>query len=211
MPAKTRHPHNRNDTRRDEILDTALEVFAPNGYLGTTTDMLAKEAAISKQTLYKYFGDKDGVFAALVHRACERVVDPFAPLVDEMQTIASAEQAVRKLADQFVGAIMNPDIQKLRRLVIAEAPRFPDLAEEYWQSGFGRMLVSLADCFAVLHQRQLLHVSDTELAAQHFAGMMLWIPGNRAMFNVSEPMLDRDDIATIISTGSAAFLRAYAH
>lgn len=196
--------------RRDEILDTALDVFAPYGYLGTTTDMLARESAISKQTLYKYFGDKDGVFAALVQRACERVVDPFAPRVDEMQTVDTAERAVRILADQFVGAIMNPEIQKLRRLVIAEAPRFPHLAEEYWQSGFGRMLTSLAECFSVLDQRGLLRAPDLEFAAQHFAGMMLWIPGNRAMFLVDQPPPDESEVTAIVSAGVDAFLRAYA-
>lgn len=199
----------REAKKRDEILDKALGIFAPNGYLGTTTDMLAKEAAISKQTLYKLFGDKDGVFAALVQRHTDQAIDPFVPLVERISTIDSAEEAVQLLADQFVRAIMNPGIQNLRRLVIAESVRFPELGEEYWNAGFGQLLTTLAECLDLLTQRGLLDVPDTRLAAQFFAGLFIWIPGNRAMFEPRRPPMDEDEISNIINQGSQMFVRAY--
>lgn len=200
----------RQQAKRDAILSKALDVFAQHGYLGTTTDRLAAEAAVSKQTLYKLFGDKDGVFAALVRGACDEIVDPFAALVEQMSTATSAEAAVRVLADQFAGSIITPHIQKLRRLVIAEAPRFPDLAALYWRSGFGRTIDSLAGCLDVLDRRGLLRIEDAERAAHHFAGLLLWIPGNRAMFDASAPDLTGAELDELISAGAQAFARAYA-
>ncbi|HLV55510.1 MAG TPA: TetR/AcrR family transcriptional regulator [Actinotalea caeni] len=62
-------------SKRHRILEQVLEVFVENGYVGTTTDQLAAAASASKQTFYKEFGDKEGVFTALIAYACDRVDD----------------------------------------------------------------------------------------------------------------------------------------
>lgn len=194
--------------KRQFILERALEVFVAHGYVGATTDQLAAAASISKQTLYKEFGDKEGVFAALIHFACDRVDDPFASLVEHMRTVASAEVAIELMAVQFTRSIMTPYVQQLRRLVIAEATRFPHLGMAYWEGGFLRVLDSVRRCLEILDERDLLAVHDTRFAAQHFAGMLLWIPGNQTMFAAALP-LEEDELNRIVAAGSAAFLRAY--
>ena len=194
--------------KRNAILSSALEVFVDHGFVGTTTDRLAAAASISKQTLYREFGDKEGVFAALIEFACDQVYDPFAPLVDELRTVGSAERAVDMMAEQFARSIISPRIQQLRRLVIAEAVRFPDLGKTYWENGFLRVLNSVADCLEVLDERGLLQVPEPRLAAEHFAGILLWIPSNQAMFDVSSP-IDEDRLTESIADGARAFLRAY--
>jgi TetR/AcrR family transcriptional repressor of mexJK operon len=193
----------------DRMLASALEVFVANGYVGTSTDQLAAAAAVSKQTLYRAFGDKKGVFAALIRAECDKIHDPFAPLVDDLRSAATAEEAVRQLAEQFARSIMASRIQKLRRLVIAEAARFPELGTLYWERGFLRMLASVARCLAVLDERGLLAVPAPELAAQQFAGMLLWIPSNQVMFTGGTVPVQDDDLQRVIDAGVAAFLLAY--
>ncbi|WP_051267686.1 TetR/AcrR family transcriptional regulator [Nakamurella lactea] len=192
--------------KREQILGDALEVFVANGYVGTSTDQLAAAAAVSKQTLYRAFGDKQGLFAALIQVECDRIHDPFAPLVDGMHHAATAQEAVRSLAEQFAGPIMSSRIQQLRRLVIAEAARFPELGELYWERGFLRVLDSVARCLAVLDERSLLRVSDPAVAAQQLAGMLLWIPSNRTMFAGAS----RSVSAAEVTAGVDAFLRSFA-
>lgn len=192
------------------MLAAALEVFVANGYVGTSTDQLAAAAAVSKQTLYRAFGDKEGVFAALIHAECDRIHDPFAPLVATMHEAATAEAAVRALAEQFARSILAPRIQQLRRLVIAEATRFPELGALYWENGFLRVLGSVARCLTVLDERELLAVPQPQLAAQQFSGMLLWIPSNQAMFTGSDRPIGEEELAAVIDAGVDAFLRAYA-
>lgn len=192
------------------MLELSLGVFVKNGYVGTSTDQLAAAASVSKQTLYKEFGDKEGVFAALIEFACDRVDDPFAPLVERMREAASAEEAVGLIAEQFTRSIMNPQVQQLRRLVIAEAGRFPHLGRLYWERGFLRVIGSISRCLDTLHDRRLLDVADSTLAAHHFAGMMLWIPSNQTMFAGEPYPVTEAELARIIETGAAAFFRAYA-
>lgn len=179
-----------------------------HGYVGASTDQLAAAASVSKQTLYKEFGDKEGVFTALIEYACDRVDDPFAPLVQQMTGVATARDALDAMASQFTRSIMSPYVQQLRRLVIAEAARFPQLGQLYWDCGFVRVLGSIAQCLNVLDERGLLRVPDPHLAAQHFSGMLLWIPSNQTMFAVGRPIDERVLEATI-DAGAAAFLRAY--
>lgn len=198
----------RSTQKRELILNRALAVFIANGYVGTATDQLAAAASVSKQTLYKEFGDKEGVFTALIQFACDHVDDPFAPLVEQMHSTSSSEEAVELMAVQFTQSIMSPHIQQLRRLVIAEATRFPHLGQLYWEEGFLRVVNSVARCLAVLADRGLLDIPDARLAAHHFAGMLLWIPSNQTMFAVSHP-LDESALAETITAGSRVFLRAY--
>lgn len=194
--------------KRELILERALQVFVSNGYVGTTTDQLAAAASISKQTLYREFGDKEGVFAALIEFACDRVDDPFAPLVEHMRTVESVEAAIEMMASQFTRSIMSPYVQQLRRLVIAEAARFPHLGSMYWRGGFLRVSASVASCLSILDERGMLNAPDPAMAAQHFAGMLLWIPSNQTMFDVTQPM-DEQALSEVIAAGSQAFLRAY--
>lgn len=199
----------RATTRRRRILDATLGVFVENGYVGTSTGQLAAAAAISKATLYKEFGDKEGVFRALIEDAAERIEDPFAPLVAAMQEVSSAEEGVAMLAEQFTRSVMAAPVQSLRRLVIAEAARFPELGTLYWERGFLRVLTSVASCLRVLDQRELLSVPDAELAAQHLTGMLLWIPSNRIMFHTAGGPPDERALQHVIEEGAAAFVRAH--
>ena len=56
------------DQRRDEILDHAVEVLAERGYRDASMLEIAKRAAASKETLYAWFGDKQGLFEAAIRR-----------------------------------------------------------------------------------------------------------------------------------------------
>lgn len=195
-------------SKRHRILEQVLEVFVENGYVGTTTDQLAAAASASKQTFYKEFGDKEGVFTALIAYACDRVDDPFVPLVERMETVETAEQGVELLAAQMLRSIMTPYVQQLRRLVIAEAVRFPQLGRMFWENGFQRLLGSITRCLEVLGRRGLLAVEDPRVAAHHLSGLLLWIPGNRSMLLAGE-LPDEAEAAEIVGAGTAAFLRAY--
>ncbi|AUS78740.1 TetR/AcrR family transcriptional regulator [Actinoalloteichus sp. AHMU CJ021] len=199
----------RSEAKRELMLERALEAFVANGYVGTSTDQLAAAASVSKQTLYKAFGDKEGVFTALIRAECDRVHNPFLPLVERMAEVGTAEEAVRALAERFARSIMNPRVQQLRRLVIAEATRFPQLGLLYWERGFLPMLDAVGRCLSVLDVRGLLDVPEPVLAANHFAGMLLWIPSNQTMFAAATRPVSEAELAPALDAGVEAFLRAY--
>ncbi|WP_022888133.1 TetR/AcrR family transcriptional regulator [Agromyces italicus] len=199
----------RSEEKRQQILDAALTVFVANGYVGTSTDQVAAAASVSKQTIYRYFADKEGLFTALITDIGDRIHNPFDDLTQAMRSAQDAESAIKLLAEQFTRSIMNPRVQEIRRLVIAEAARFPDLGRLYWQRGFERVLESVATCLRLVAERGLLSIPQPAIAAQHLTGMLLWIPSNRVMFCGPGHALEGDELTGSIESGVRAFIAAY--
>jgi AcrR family transcriptional regulator len=65
------------DQRREEILAVAIEHFGRNGYHGTSTEAIAKDAGISQPYLFRLFRTKKELFLACDDRACERILEAF--------------------------------------------------------------------------------------------------------------------------------------
>ena len=137
MPAATEGAadpdEGRSARKRRVILETATELFLRNGYLGTSMDEVASVAGVSKQTVYKHFADKEGLFQAIALATIDQVRGPFYDLVPSLGNV-DVEADLRALARGLVAIVMRPQLLQLRRLVIAEAGRFPELGRAYFPS-----------------------------------------------------------------------------
>ena len=112
------------------------------------------------------------------------------------------------LARHFITALMQPRVLRLRRLVMANADRFPDVGRSWYEQGFARVLATLANTFQGLATRKLLRVDDPLLAANHFVGLLLWIPINRAMYT-GDYHCDPDELERFAAGAVRAFLAGY--
>ena len=121
--------------RETEILTAALGVFLRSGYGASTVDELAAAAQVTKRTLYAYYGDKAGVFAAMVTDLAAAVSLDAATDRDTLETL-TARIVSRLHSDELVG---------LHQLVIAESTRFPELALILHSSGDARHIGRLAE------------------------------------------------------------------
>lgn len=121
--------------RETEILTAALGVFLRSGYSASTVDDLAAAAQVTKRTLYAYYGDKAGVFAAMVRDLATTVSLSAASDSDTLETLA-ARIVIRVHSDELVG---------LHQLVIAESNRFPELARILHNSGDARHIARLGE------------------------------------------------------------------
>jgi TetR/AcrR family transcriptional regulator, mexJK operon transcriptional repressor len=172
----------RSDRKRKLLLAAATEMFLDKGYDGTTMEDVAMKAAVSKPTVYRFFSDKERLFAEIV-RATTGEIDELVRLVVEiMAEQTDVEPGLMMLARRFLNALMQPRVLRLRRLVMANAERFPDVGRGWYEQGFNRVLATLGTTFRSLADRKLLRVEDPLLAANHFVGMLLWIPINKAMY-----------------------------
>jgi TetR/AcrR family transcriptional regulator, mexJK operon transcriptional repressor len=198
----------RSDRKRKALLLAATELFLEKGYDSTSMDDVAAKAAVSKPTVYKYFSDKERLFAEIV-RATTSEIDNLMRLVTEtMAGQTSVESSLLVLARRFITALMQPRILRLRRLVMANADRFPDVGRSWYEEGFERVLATLATTFQSLADRKLLHVDDPLLAANHFVGLLLWIPINRAMYT-GDYRSDPDELEAFAVAAVRAFLAGY--
>lgn len=198
----------RAERKRAAILQAASDVFLANGYVGASMDDVAARAGVSKQTLYKHFGDKETLFHELV---ITTVVTADAARGDEPIVLGDDVEAdLRRFARHLLHGVMQPHVLQLRRVVIAEATRFPRLGREFHDVGLGKTVARLALTIGDLQARGVVDVADPELAAQHLNWLVLSIPLNRAMLLGDDHGVTAEELDRYADAGVAAFLRAYA-
>lgn len=200
----------RTARKRQAIMDAATDAFLTSGYLGTSMDQIAAAASVSKQTVYKQFSDKEQLFVGIVLETMGRAVDDMVRGATEaLKESDDLSRDLNALARNLIMSIWRPDVLRLRRLVVGEAGRFPQIGQAYFTQGFLGGLRSLADSLATLAANGRLRLDDPMLAAQHFAGLVLWVPMNRAMFTGADGPLPPAEVDHFSAAGVRAFLAAY--
>jgi AcrR family transcriptional regulator len=187
-------------------MDAATTVFLRNGYVGASMDEVAALAAVSKQTVYKHFADKESLFSEIVTGTVDEAGDRVHAEVLQLADSGDIAADLRDLARRQLALVMQPRVLQLRRLVIGEAGRFPALGRTFYERGPGRTLQALAEAFERLVQEGILTVDDPQLAAEHFNWLVLSIPLNRAMLLGDDEQPDLDRYA---DEGVRVFLAAY--
>jgi AcrR family transcriptional regulator len=204
-------PEPRSARKRQAILEAATTLFLRNGYLGTSMDEIAALASVSKQTVYKQFADKERLFSEIVISTVNEASDPVYNEVLNLKDSGDLEADLRDLARRQLALVMQPRILQLRRLVIGEAGRFPELGRAFYERGPGRTIAALAATFEGLAGRGLLQLDDPLLAAEHFNWLILSTPLNQAMLSGNNEPPAPADLNRYADTGVRAFLAAYGH
>jgi TetR/AcrR family transcriptional repressor of mexJK operon len=201
----------RSERQRQAIVRAATEVFLRHGYRGATTDEVAARAAVSKQTVYKHFADKERLFAEVILETTVQVSEALSSAVaGTLEDAHDVRTALREVADGFLRGLLQPEVLRLRRLVIAEADRFPAVGRAWFDRGFDRALVILGEAMRKLADRGLLHnLSDPTLAAYQFAGLVMYQPMNQVMFAGTDALPPADKLNTIADGAVEMFLAAY--
>ncbi|ESY68119.1 MULTISPECIES: TetR/AcrR family transcriptional regulator [Mesorhizobium] len=195
--------------RKDrEIIQAATAAFIGKGYDGTSMEEIATRAGASKQTIYKHFTDKETLFGEVVLSTATQVNDVIESVTTLLSEAKFMEGGLQQLARRLVTMLLDEELLKLRRLIIANADRMPQLGRSWYEKGFERMLASMASCFQKLTDRGLMQTSDPRLAASHLFGMLLWIPMNEAMFTGSDPR-SKAELERHADASVEAFLVAY--
>lgn len=198
----------RSIEKRDHILDVSTRVFVENGYLGTSMDEVAAKARVSKQTLYRYYSDKAALFTAIIELAGHRVSERLLEALEGIEGMDDPEPALLELARRLLVTIHEPNVLRIRRLIIGEAARFPQLGELWYERGFQRGISTLGAVLERLAERGRLRLDDPERAAADLAGLVLWVPINRAMFTGLYELTDSE--TERITTGAVrVFVAAY--
>jgi TetR/AcrR family transcriptional regulator, mexJK operon transcriptional repressor len=199
----------RSARKRQTILSAGRDLFLSNGYQGTSVDQIAASAEVSKQTVYKHFGDKHELLLAIVDSALQDTVTPFLDRIRMLADAADLEAAMTTLAADYLRAVLQEPVVQLRRLVVGEANRVPELAQLYYDQAPARTLAAFADCFSTLHDRGLLRVTESSRAAEHFAFLVVGRCIDQALFTGGPAVLASLDVDGHVRAAVHVFLAAY--
>ncbi|WP_249128553.1 TetR/AcrR family transcriptional regulator [Bradyrhizobium lablabi] len=126
--------------RRQAIIDAAMEEFIARGFAATRLDDIAKRAGVAKGTIYLHFKDKESMFEELIRTA-------IVPLVGRMQGPPPASGTVRELIEgfalNFIREVATTRRGDIVRLIVAEGPRFPSIADFYYREVVSKGLAGM--------------------------------------------------------------------
>lgn len=207
-PLETALP-DRSARKRQLILSAGQQLFLSNGYQGTSMDQVAASAAVSKQTVYKHFGEKRELLFAIVTDALDTAAGSVREQIAALGRSTDVEADLVALAGDYLRAVLQEPVVQLRRLVIGEANRLPELARLYYEHAPLRTLGLLAEAFAALHHRGVLIAAEPALVAEHFAFLIVGRPIDQALFDGAGEVLSALDVDAYATAGVAVFLAAY--
>ena len=201
-------PRTRSPEKRHTISSAANELFLVEGFAGTSMESVAARARVSKPTLYNHFADKQELFAAIVR---ELVCGLTEPLCEQLLALpdGEAEQHLRGVAELLLAAAMQPRRVQLRRLVISEAARFPELAREYDELGPQRTTAAVARTFKRLANREQLRLAHPRRAAAQFISLVLAGPLERVMLGGEGRPPKRKELRRHADQATRLFVSAY--
>jgi len=197
--------------KRRAVLDAARRLFLERGFAGTSMDDVASVAGVSKQTVYAHFSDKHRLFTELIETDVGQLDVAGHPLVTGMPDTDDLRRDLREYARFHLAVVMQPDLLRLRRMLIGEAERFPELARTWFANGPAMSVALFASWFAALDRRGLLNVPDPVMAGEHYNWLILSTPLNRAMSEpLDRPLYTRRQLDHYADEAVRVFLAAYA-
>lgn len=198
-------PVTRTGRKIGQVLEGARTVFLRDGFEGASVDDIAREAGVSKATLYNYFPDKRILFIEVAKAECCRQEEAH----DEMMAhSAPPEEALRVAADRMMRLILSPFGRNVFRVCVAETERFPELGREFWDSGPARIRAKMIAYFEQAMERGELQIEDVELAADQFAELCKANLFSKLMFGIQDSFSE-EEIARVADGAVATFMARF--
>jgi AcrR family transcriptional regulator len=132
MEARTETRRRRKAERPQEILEAAFIEFSRNGYAMTTLDRVAERAGVTKGTIYVYFENKEHLFISMVREVTKAALDTVHEMLETHEG-STADLLRAQFSFIYQHIVEDRRRREVLRMLIAEAPRFPELADRYHQ------------------------------------------------------------------------------
>ena len=155
----------RRGRKFEQVVAGALRVFLRDGFEGASVDEIAREAGVSKATLYSYFPDKRVMFLEVFSSEFSRLA---AQAAKDHGHDQSAEDFLLTAGHRVIDLTVSEFGRNLFRLVVAEVPRFPELAQQFYEQGSGQLRRRLVVRLEQFCARGVLMIDDCDLAAEQF-------------------------------------------
>lgn len=194
--------------KAESILGAAKRTFLEDGFGAVSMDTIAREAGVSKATVYAHFVGKEDLFGAVISRECERHLAGFSAAGEELDP-RDARASLTILGRRFLALVLSPEGVALHRIIMAEVTRFPLLGEVFWHAGPERQRAQIEAFLRNAAAAGALSFRDPRLAAEQFLSLVRGEVQLRRLLRLEdgagEPAI-RDVVAGAVDT----FMRAFA-
>jgi len=180
----------RGELRVEKFLQAATEIFLERGYRNARLADIVARAGGSLATLYRVFGNKEGLVHAIMHES----IGSFGHSMDVLHEPGlSPLVALTTAAERMIAETLTPQRIVVHRIVIAQGLEFPKLRDWFFEHGVAPAHRTLAQYFTREQARGILHIEHPDVAADRFMAMVF---GEVVMRSING-MLAANDLATI--------------
>ena len=156
----------RKEDRPAEILTAALRLFSDKGFALTKLNDVAKEAGVSKGTLYLYFDGKEALFKAVIN---EYVLPQIAKAEEQAEQFSgSISELMYELQERWRINVLETELSGISKIMMAEASNFPELAQFYLENVIQRTRNFVAKLISIGIERDEFISCNSEFAARTF-------------------------------------------
>ena len=195
----------RGELRRAALLDAARDVFLEQGYARASIDEVVQRVGGSKATVYQYFGSKEGLFGEMIAAQCQQLLDSAEFPGRGSAPGAEVEQVLLQFARRVVQLFLAPGRIAMHRAMIAEADRFPELAERFYEAGPRRGLALLDGYLSDQHEAGILDCPKPDWSAVQFMNLVRTYPMFRSLHGMS-PMPEGESLDEFLQYSVRLFL-----
>ena len=200
-PAAGTDPH-----KRRQIVEGAGRIFSTLGFDAASMSDVAREAQVSKATLYVYFEDKEHLFTAICAERRDRNISE---LIEFLDLAKPLEAVLTEFGTNLLTRLSQPFVMAAHRIVIGVAERMPEIGREFFEAGPKRLALALAKFIDQHVVAGRLQVADSYLAAAQFLELVQAAVFRPRLYGAISTPPAREEIDRVVASAVSMFLAAY--
>lgn len=193
----------RGQAVKEVMIEAASRAFREKGYRAASVDSIARNAGVSKATLYAHFSNKEGLFKATVRE----FVGPILKLMPKAEPVSDVRAELLAFGEKIHRVLLSPEKAEWDRMMVAIAKQFPSLAQDYFNAGPARAMGQVADFLRAQSQTGRLQIADPEFSADMLCGMLFGTKILRNLILNDRNTFDRDRLEQTVD----AFLKVHSY
>lgn len=194
----------KSESKRKQILVAATLLFTEQGYSSSSMALIAKNAGVSKQTVYSHFGSKDELFAASIKQKC----DSYQMTEISLDTASEPAEILFVLAKRFLAMLTSKEALAIHKICAYESKSYPQISELFYQEGPERIVNDVAKLMAEFDSKQQLIIPEAKFAALQFLNMVKGECWMRLEFNTKK-QISESEINRYLDSSIAMFIKGY--
>lgn len=159
---------------QDKILDAAIKHFAQNGYHGTKTADIAKEAAVSEGAVFKYYGTKKDILRGVMSRIIQKIIPEMLMMTDDEFTALTCEEDTRRQIKAYIKIRIERVLQNVDpfRILMNELQYHPEILDEFKEQFILKIVKKMELFYSIWADKGVFRRVDPHVAARSLMGMM---------------------------------------
>lgn len=193
------------EKKRTRIIEVATELFIEQGYKDTSLDQIVAICGGSKQTLYRYFSNKEGLFVEVLAHNTKISLESVFQLADKQNE--PLRETLEDFAKKYLRGICSNPILSLYRIISADFNKHDSVPNQFWQTGPQRIHQYLIEFLKTDTISQQLNIDDADLACGQLLALIKMDYQNMALMGFD--FLSDEELDSHTHKAVTAFLKLY--